>query len=395
MITFLAAASVSAQGNKISTRYSVSPDLFAPDAEAGFVACVTNVNPGSSRNIEPGDEFLFLFDEGLGALDAETGVCEDGLTVRSDLLTPIDFECVIDDSARTVMLRYVGERQPFPAGDSVCVDVDLSTGATGTYAVQYEPSDGNNRYNPVIPAFGVLAVVDFPTGPPGPEGPEGPAGPQGETGEQGPAGPRGETGADGPAGAQGERGEQGERGPSGATGPAGPDGPRGETGPIGPEGPQGEVGPAGPQGPRGDRGPVGPAGGGGGGPGLLEIATNKVEHNGVANERWEWETYRTLAIPAGTVPSAVTVRGDMYVRSQLSRSVTFKLRIVVDGEPKMEVLLGASGGMSQGTSNSRTWAAHIDDVDWSVDHELTLEMSRDSSTPCCTATNYTWEVWGQ
>ena len=266
VVACLLPAAVQAQGNKISPRFTVAPDLFAANESAAFVACVTNANPESSRDIENGDLFSFDFESALGDI---TNCQVSVIGGFSDL----DFVCTPDPGpSSTVTLEYTGSGQDFIPGDGFCAEVELAALGTGTYTVQYTMSGGGNRYNPIIPAFDVVAVVDFPTGPPGPPGPQGPqgeVGPQGPQGEVGPAGPQGPQGEVGPQGPQGEvgptgppgpQGEVGPQGPQGEVGPAGPQGPQGEVGPTGPQGPQGEVGPRGPQGEVGPTGPQGPQG---------------------------------------------------------------------------------------------------------------------------------------
>jgi hypothetical protein len=174
-------------------------------------------------------------------------------------------------------------------------------------AARKEWGDGR-IFQPQIPSFFTIDVIDpliGPTGPAGPTGPQGiqgevgpagpsgpmgpeglegpqgdpgPSGPSGPTGPQGVQGPQGISGATGATGPEGEQGLTGPTGPSGATGPEGPEGPQGESGPSGvsgetgptgasgSQGIQGPIGPSGPQGeqgsqgPQGDQGPIGPTG---------------------------------------------------------------------------------------------------------------------------------------
>ena len=102
----------------------------------------------------------------------------------------------------------------------------------------------------------------------------------------------------------------------------------------------------------------------------------------------------SLPSPAGTVSSAVVVRGDLFAYSTLTLWPQFSLRITVDGVTKMSLAVRAVVGIGGQTTVTRSWAVLIDDVDWTVDHELALDMRVDANPACCEADNFTWEVWG-
>ncbi len=267
----LTSTTAGAQGVKISPQFSVAPDLFAVASTSEFVATVANGNPASSRNIQTGDVFSWTFDLGVGDVSHVGGACDTAdISVRSPSgsLQPTQFTCDVGLVGRNVArLTYTGPTQQFRSGDSASLRLELAAASvTGTHVVTYGAPPDGSRYNPAVPAFGVVAIVDFPAGPPGetgatgPVGPSGPVGATGVTGPIGPQGVQGVTGATGPQGVQGLTGATGPQGVQGTTGATGPQGPQGLTGATGPQGVAGATGSTGPQGTQGSSGPLGATG---------------------------------------------------------------------------------------------------------------------------------------
>jgi hypothetical protein len=150
--------------------------------------------------IESGDLFRFTFDANAGSGLA----LQSPILVNSVTITPADFLVVVNSTAKTITITYVGATKAFAPGDSFGVKVSFTTpNQVGSGKITSEAPPSSNGYSAVLPPYTTLSFMDFSTGLPGPQGPPGPPGPTGATG---PAGPQGPTGPVGPAGPQGPKG---------------------------------------------------------------------------------------------------------------------------------------------------------------------------------------------
>lgn len=169
-------------GSAIVPAFNIRAEALEPGAEVRMLACVTNDNPHSRREIVTGDAFSFTF--GGGTVLA----CE-SVQVHSSDGTFADGEFACDVDGATVTIRRTGGTEPWPAGDQACAVLrfrapDRSASVRCAIEVANE-----GAYAPPMPHYLVLGVGDQLgiVGPEGPAGPQGAAGPQGEQGPPGPS----------------------------------------------------------------------------------------------------------------------------------------------------------------------------------------------------------------
>ena len=167
-------------GSAIALEYSIQHEALEPGEDVTLMACVTNVNPHSSRSVAPGDLFTFNFRDGaLMSCDGVQIFSPDGSLTGT-------FTCEVVGSV--LGLRFTGSRPvAWKPGDSACAVVTYSTGV-GPSTVQTATEVGvDGAYLAPSPALLLLSVASGlerpgPTGPIGPTGPTGPSGPAGPTG---------------------------------------------------------------------------------------------------------------------------------------------------------------------------------------------------------------------
>jgi hypothetical protein len=241
----------------VTVEMSVQPVVFFTGETAPLQVCFSNTHRFSDpeKGLLPGDRFLVML-SGCGDLgEATPGDCVADISVFSAspiAIGPEDFVCsVLPDRLE---LTYVGDPKPFLFGDRLCITALLTTTGPASCVLEYlfiareDDLDGSDEYpdqpkarkkdgidrifQPQIPSFFSLDVVDPLSGPTGPQGIQGPTGATGAQGPQGIQGPTGATGAQGPQGIQG---------PTGATGAQGPQGIQGPTGATGAQGPPGSA----------------------------------------------------------------------------------------------------------------------------------------------------------
>jgi hypothetical protein len=267
-----AAGEPSPGGDLVTVEASVDPTVFLTNSVGRMQICVTNTNgfADPKKGLLPEDTFIFHL-TGCGTLSEVTpGTCVGDITVSSTAATPMvptDFQCTV--APTEVTLKYIGLPKAFLFGDHFCIEALLTTTGPASCVLEYDfvprltklekkdgytdkqlpkarDANGKDRiFQPQIPSFFSVDVIDLLVGP------TGATGPQGIQGVTGPQGPQGIQGVTGPTGATGPQGVQG---PTGATGPQGIQGPSGPSGPKGPTGPSGPAGPSGPTGPKGDPG---------------------------------------------------------------------------------------------------------------------------------------------
>jgi len=166
-------------GSAIVPSFSLQHETMRPGEEVTLAACVTNVNARSSRDLMPGDAFVFDLTAGtVHGCASPTVFAPDGS------LDPSDADCATE--ARRATLTYTGPARAFPLGAMICADIAYAAGdASSSVAVHARARNEGAIAAPPVEAL-VLNVGDLgsvgPPGPPGPSGPAGPAGPPGPSG---------------------------------------------------------------------------------------------------------------------------------------------------------------------------------------------------------------------
>ena len=161
-------------GSSIELEFSIKPDVLRPGLTVPLLACVSNQNPHSKREIEPGDSFRFEFTRGV------VGDCLDvKVSLPASPFNEADFTCSVDSNVLTI--SYTGAPVDWTPGDAACASI--------TYTPADSPTTVLTRAEPgtvgaLAPgqAASLLLGVAPDLGIPGPAGPEGPAGPQGPPG---------------------------------------------------------------------------------------------------------------------------------------------------------------------------------------------------------------------
>ncbi len=187
LATLLACASLASArsrdnlpGSAIALEYTLKHDVIRPRESVTLLACVTNQNPFSGREVATGDEFSFVFRGGA------LGACG-GLTVHAPGgdLAAADFECAVDGP--TLTLRYVGSGAAWRAGDCACAKLGYDAPDESLTVLTSQRVRNEGAFSHPTPAAVLLSVADG-LGSVGPMGPEGPIGPVGPEGPVGPAG---------------------------------------------------------------------------------------------------------------------------------------------------------------------------------------------------------------
>jgi hypothetical protein len=290
-------------GAQIVPAISLAPDIAGVGQASEVVISITNQNPNSTAQLQPGDTFTLNFE----LADGEIKTLPTGVTVSSATLSPTGFIVTQGSNPSQLAITYRGVPANFGLADSITINPVLLAPSSQRVSSIVLELPNLVRFATAAQDVASWTSVAFPIGAPGPQGPAGPAGPAGPVGPAGPAG-RSVAGPQGPSGPPGmvfrgnwssttaydfgdsvfylgstyislysvSAGKTPGQNPAswsllaaGGTGPAGPAGPTGLTGKTGPGGPIGLTGPAGPAGPIGPTGatgstgaigPVGPAG---------------------------------------------------------------------------------------------------------------------------------------
>ncbi len=171
-------------GNAIVPLFSLQHEALEPLQMANLVACITNGNPRSTRELGHGDSFRFNFADGRLARCAGVDVFSRGGGIGVG-----DFDCSVDGSA--LVLTYLGDGVQWQAGDSACALVDFEAGQRSSTVLTALRVGHHGSYAATQPSVLFLSVAPG-IGIVGPAGPAGPMGPRGASGDQG---PRGESGA--------------------------------------------------------------------------------------------------------------------------------------------------------------------------------------------------------
>ena len=167
-------------GSAIALEYSLQHDTLEPATEVTLMACVTNENTHSSRDVAPGDSFAFTFHDGvLVSCDSVQAFPSDGSLAGA-------FTCETDGNI--LRLRFHGPRpMRWNVGEAACATVTYMTGL-GPSTVESSFDVGNEgAYLTPSPAAILLSVASG-LDRPGPMGPMGLPGPAGPSGPPGPAG---------------------------------------------------------------------------------------------------------------------------------------------------------------------------------------------------------------
>lgn len=157
------------QGSAITPQFSVQRDTLVPDGDAVLLACVTNANRHSGREVERSDAFTFEF--GGGTLGACTwaGLVDFG----GETLSGGSFACEVDE--RDLTLRWDGPTVEWPFGVAVCAKVRFRA-PSGPFVVATSYEVGNEgAFAPPQPST-LMIGVDGDLGVEGPVGPQGPPG---------------------------------------------------------------------------------------------------------------------------------------------------------------------------------------------------------------------------
>ena len=169
-------------GNAIIPLFSLQHEALEPDTEVELLACVTNANPRSDRELSPGDTFSFVFRSGL-LIDCSGA---SAFSPGGDFLDT-DFECNLDGDSLSI--SYVAEdATTWPVGDMACAALTYQPGSRSSTVLTEAEVGHRGSFAAPQPAVLTLSVApDLALQ--GPVGPVGPAGPVGPTGPQGPPGP--------------------------------------------------------------------------------------------------------------------------------------------------------------------------------------------------------------
>ncbi len=170
-------------GSATALEYSIRHDVIRPRESVTLLACLTNQNPFSGRDIATGDAFTFTF--GGGTL----GDCG-GITVfdPGGGMTSSDFECSVEGRALT--LRYAAGGAPWRPGACACARVEFVAPGESITVMTSQRVNSEGAFSHPTPGAVLLAVAEG-LGSIGPTGPQGPVGPQGPAGPAGPSGPSG------------------------------------------------------------------------------------------------------------------------------------------------------------------------------------------------------------
>ena len=215
--------------SRIQLAVIISPDLTNVRQISTVLVTLSNQNPASTQQLQPGDVFKLTLDIGDGQLQSLPA----SVITTSSSFSPSHFLLNLANGGTQLLITYIGPTVPFGPLDFIGLKLVLQAPSiVRSNKITLEAPDGV-RFVETSSQSVVFSSVDFTfsvPGPPGATGPQGPSGLQGPAGPQGPAGREGPGGPAGPPGPTGAAGAIGAAGPTGATGPAGPPGANGATG---------------------------------------------------------------------------------------------------------------------------------------------------------------------
>lgn len=167
-------------GSAIAVEFSIHPDSLRPGEPVRILACGTNQNPTSTRDLVTGDALVFEFTRGT------VGACSDvALALPTTTLLESDFACSVDGS--TLTITYNGSITVWSPGEAICASVMYTPEDAPSMVLTQMTARRIGGHAPGAKA-GVLLGVATDLGVEGPAGPEGPTGPAGVQGPPGSGG---------------------------------------------------------------------------------------------------------------------------------------------------------------------------------------------------------------
>ena len=103
-------------GSAVAVEFSIHPDSLRPGEPVRILACATNQNPSSTRDLMTGDSLVFEFTRGT------VGACSDvALALPTTTLLESDFACSVDGN--TLAITYNGSTAAWSPGEAICASV--------------------------------------------------------------------------------------------------------------------------------------------------------------------------------------------------------------------------------------------------------------------------------
>ena len=161
-------------GSAVAVEFSIHPDSLRPGEPVRILACATNQNPSSTRDLMTGDSLVFEFTRGT------VGACSDvALALPTTTLLESDFACSVDGN--TLAITYNGSTAAWSPGEAICASVIYTPEDAPSIVLTQMAARRIGGHAPGA-KVGVLLGVAMDLGVEGPAGPEGATGPAGVQG---------------------------------------------------------------------------------------------------------------------------------------------------------------------------------------------------------------------
>jgi hypothetical protein len=181
---------------RIVPAVGLAPDFGSVGQTSEVLIGITNQNPTSNSQLQPGDTLTLNLDLG----DGQIKTLPSAVAVVSATLMPRDFVVTQGSNPGQLVITYDGVPANFDFGESITINPILLAPSTVRSNSIVLKVPNQVRFANAAQEVTTWSSIDFPAGTPGPQGPAGPAGPEGPAGATGPTGPAGNAGAQGPVG---------------------------------------------------------------------------------------------------------------------------------------------------------------------------------------------------